>query len=591
MRTHRSASAAALAAVCLFAACAGAQDPRPGGTPAPAAAANPCAYRPINIAPRSQGGYGQEPFRNPPELLARNGVLTTDLRVQYTDKATTSIGGCPVRLRSYNGALVGPTLRVRPGDTIAPLLNNRLPAESPDQVHAQFIQEDTVAFLDMRPYSFNTTNLHTHGLHVSPNGNSDNVLLAIPPQDTFRYSIALPADHTRGSYWYHAHTHGSTAIQVGSAMAGALVVEDDPNTIPASLRAANEREKVLVIQTILYDTAGESETIAAFFPDGSNSPALCAQGSPNCTWLSSNRQVTINGQIVPVIRMRPGEVQRWRLVDGSFRETMAIRLQGHALHEIATDGIYSGRVDTWRDGQQLILYPGYRSDVLVQAGAPGRYQLIDDSASAAKGLRGVAEDANLIAILEVAGPRMPMRLPTTAEMAPLAPFAGVDLSTTATGVQEAVFKLGSGMQSTNPRNSFEINYSAFNESRRRFLELDSTDMWSLTTVGDPAAVQGGNGIPPLPHVFHIHINPFQVSRAGPDGGPQWVWKDTQFIPGGDTVNVYTKYTDFTGSFVIHCHILDHEDLGMMETVEVVKEMPRPHPRPDGAPAGHAHGSH
>jgi FtsP/CotA-like multicopper oxidase with cupredoxin domain len=491
---------------------------------------------------------------------------------------------------------VGPTLRVRPGDALDPVLDNRLPRESPALVRSEYQQEAGVAFLDMRPYSFNVTNLHTHGLHVSPSGNSDNVLLAIPPQTVFPYDIRLPANHTRGTYWYHAHAHGSTAIQVGSAMAGALVVDDDPARIPAALRAANEREKVMVIQTILYDTAGQAENITAFFPDPSTgrNPA-CDSGGSSCTWLGSNRQVTINGQIVPVIRMRPGEVQRWRMVDGSFRETISLRLQGHALHEIATDGLYTGRIDTWRDGQPLVLYPGYRSDVLVQAGRPGTYQLIDDTATAAQGLRGVAEDANLLALLVVEGAPLDMRLPTPAEMARLNPFAGVDLSTRAVRTQEAVFKLGASMAPGDGRNSFQINYAAFNERRTRYLQLDSVDLWSLTTVGDPAVVPPANAVPPLPHVFHIHINPFQVSRAGPDGRPQWVFKDTQFIPAGDTVNVYTQYLDFTGSFVIHCHILDHEDLGMMETVEVVKEMPRPHPRPEGRPsaamAGPGHGSH
>ncbi|WP_420127144.1 multicopper oxidase family protein [Longimicrobium sp.] len=580
MRTHRISPAALLCAALLAIPAAAQHTPSNPG----------CAYNPIDVEK-----YGKKPFQNPPEIRAANGRLQTNLVVRYTDPATTSLGGCPLTLRSYNGALVGPTLRVKPGDVMVPWLDNRLPAETEAEIQAQFEQEAGVAFLDMRPYSFNTTNLHTHGLHVSPSGNSDNVLLAISPQTRFQYRIALPADHTRGTYWYHAHTHGSTAIQVGSAMAGALVVDDDPARIPAALRAANAREKVMVIQTILYDTAGKSENIQAFFPDpGSGRNQACVTGGTSCTWQGSNRHVTINGQIVPVIHMAPGEVQRWRMVDGSFRETMAIRLEGHALHEIATDGIYTGRIDTWPDGEEILLYPGYRSDVLVQAGRPGTYRLLDDSAGVAQSLKGVAEDPNVLAIVIVDDvPRMDMRLPTQAEMAALDPFPGVNLAATATGVQEAVFKLGSGLMPTDPRNSFQINYAAFNETRTRYLELDSIDMWSLTTVGDPAAVQNGNGVPPLPHVFHIHINPFQVFRSGPNGQPQMVWKDTQFIPAGETVNVYTQYLDYTGSFVIHCHILDHEDLGMMETVEVVREMPRPHPRPNtsSGAAAHGHGSH
>ncbi|HEX2202897.1 MAG TPA: multicopper oxidase family protein [Longimicrobium sp.] len=579
----------ALVAVALLAGCAAAQ--RSGARPASGSVGQSCQYDTI-----SARRHGMQPFRNPPEIRSRNGRIDTTLTVQYTDPRTTSLGGCPLTLRSYNGALIGPTFRVRPGDTLAPLLDNRLPRESPRDSAQQYQQEYGAAFIDMVPYTFNTTNLHTHGLHVAPGGNSDNVLLAISPQTHLKYDIRLPRNHTRGSYWYHAHAHGSTAVQVGSAMAGGLVVEDDPDSIPPALRAANAGEKLLVIQTMLYDTTGRAEDITAFFPDPGNgrNPA-CDSGGSDCTWQGSNRRITINGQIVPVITMRPGEVQRWRLLDGSFRETIGFRVVGHDLHEIATDGIYTGRVDTWKDGQDLVLYPGYRSDVLIKAGAPGIYEVLDDSAGGGHvTLRGVFEDPNLIAILQVQGTPVDMKLPTSAEMAPLAPFRGVDLSTQAVRTQEAVFKLGSSLDSLDNRNSFQINYEAFEEKRVRYLQLDSVDMWSLTTVGDPRSLHHPKGgVPPLPHVFHIHINPFQVLRAGPDGGRQWVWKDTQIVPQGETVNVWTKYEDFTGQFVIHCHILDHEDLGMMEVVEVVDKLPLPHPGESGAPdrrrAGHGHG--
>src|SRR5262249_7142561 len=146
------------------------------------------------------------------------------------------------------------------------LLDNELPVESPDEVASQVAQEATNAFIDTRPHSFNTTNLHTHGLHVSPVGNSDNVLLAIPPQTKFTYEVKVPPTHPPGTYLYHADAHGSTAIQVGSSMEGALIIEDDPAKLPPALRAADAHEKVMVFQTILYDTTGRADDITAFFP-------------------------------------------------------------------------------------------------------------------------------------------------------------------------------------------------------------------------------------------------------------------------------------------------------------------------------------
>jgi FtsP/CotA-like multicopper oxidase with cupredoxin domain len=529
-------------------------------------APGPCAYQDIDI-----NKYGRQPFQNPPALTAQNGQLKTTVAVQYTDPEKVSIAGCKVMLRSYNGALVGPTLRLKPGDVLNLLMDNQLPRETPKQIADQFEQEASNAFIDTTPHSFNTTNLHTHGLHVSPKGNSDNVLIAVEPQTKFQYEIKLPANHTRGSYWYHAHAHGSTAVQVGSGMAGALIIDDDEAKLPAPLRDANKGEKVFVFGSILYDTKGVVDDITAFFPDSTQTEAYCKQGLSSCTWQNSLRRTTINGQIVPQIHMKPGEVQRWRFIDATFRETLNLQLEGHTLNEIATDGIYTGWMDAWGPSQSVVLQPGYRSDVLVQASlTPGTYSLIDAPTSAAQSLRGVAERQALLAEIIVDNvPAVTMRLPTNEELAPLAPFPSVSLQTQADGVQEAVFKLGSGVNPSDGRNYFQVNYAAFNPTRIRYVKLGATDMWSLTTVGDPFA----NGIPPLPHVFHIHVNPFQTTRTDPRGNTETVWKDTLLVPAGTTQTIYTQYLDYTGAFVMHCHILDHEDLGMMEVVEVVDKMP------------------
>lgn len=166
-----------------------------------------------------------------------------------------------------------------------------------------------------------------------------------------------------------------------------------------------------------------------------------------------------------------------------------------------------------------------------------------------------------------------MALPTSEEMAALAPFGDLDLRKEAVGVQEVAFKLG--QDAKGGKNYFQVNYRAFNPNHVRQLELGAVDMWSLTTVGDPAAIP--NPIPPTPHVFHIHVNPFQWERTGPDGKPQLVWKDTLLVQGPAVTNVYTQYRDYIGQYVLHCHILDHEDLGMMEVLEVVN-----------TPIAHAH---
>lgn len=557
----------------LAAGCSGSGTRDPAAEPA-AAQGDPCAFQEIDPAV-----YGHEELRNPPEITSNGRVLDTDLSVRYTKKSETSIAGCPVKLRTYNGELVGPTLRLRPGQTLDLALHNDLPRESKKRIRAERQQEENNAYIATVPHPFNTTNLHTHGLHVSPRGNGDNVLLAVPPQTTQPYHIEIPEDHPPGTFWYHAHGHGSTAIQVGSGMAGTIVIEDGSD-IPPPLAAANEREKVMMFGSILYDTHGKADDITAFFP-GPN-PEDCAAGKSSCTWQSSHRRTTINGQIVPRIHMRPGEVQRWRLIDGTFRETLEIQLDGHALHEIALDGLYLGRVDTWAPNQPIELQPGYRSDVLVQASLEeGTYLLRDGATPKSDALHAIAEDEEVLAEVVVEGEPIEMDLPTDAEMSALAPFPGVDLEKEAVGVQVATFQIGQDAIAS-PRNYFHINFAAFDPKHVRRLPLGATEQWALSTIGDPRGVPGPEAppspppgpIPPLPHVFHIHVNPFQMERAGPDGETETVWKDTLLVPPSATpqepLNVYTKYTDFTGKFVFHCHILDHEDLGMMEALKVVR---------------------
>jgi FtsP/CotA-like multicopper oxidase with cupredoxin domain len=127
-----------------------------------------------------------------------NGELRTTLQVRYAYK---DIGGYRLHLRSYEGMIPGPTLRVRAGDVLRIRLINDLPP-NPDPVPLSM----------MLPHHFNTTNFHFHGSHVSPTGISDNIFRSMEPGQSYDIEIAVPSDHTRGTYWYHPHHHGSADV-------------------------------------------------------------------------------------------------------------------------------------------------------------------------------------------------------------------------------------------------------------------------------------------------------------------------------------------------------------------------------------------
>jgi FtsP/CotA-like multicopper oxidase with cupredoxin domain len=616
----------AVAAVTLLAACGSGDD-----SAAPSGATseeNPCAYQTIPVdtsslpqplvypekfteflpseppAPAAPGEGGDlaedqpEPYEfrelvDPPKLP--EGPITTQpageyirnydpLKIHFSDPAKEKIAGCGVTLRTYQGRPIGPTMRVKPGQTLKFTVQNNLPVHTTGEAH-----------------SLDRTNLHTHGLQVDPVGKTvgdkfiagDNVLITYDPPKHQDYEIKIPADHPLGTFWYHAHAHGSTAPQVSSGMAGPLIVEDDlgnldkpdsdRSALPESLKVP---EKTLIFQSTFYNDKGEIANLNL------------ETGGPKPNWPNSKRRITINDQLIPKITMRPGEIQRWRLISATFEKPLQLRLAEHDLNEIALDGHYLPRVDTWNQFQPLEMAAGYRSDVLVQASTtPGTYMLIDEPAPTGFLATATADEvedqnASVVAAVVVEGDEVTgKQLPTTAEMQSIAygwtngqentPLEDLwkqdpinsDPDPAKHHVQTVHFNLNDGTKADGSPSKYEkethfaINGKVFDEAAIRELTLDRVDQWQLVTDTRGA------------HVFHIHINPFQVFRTGPDGQPERVWKDTLLVrknPENDPqkppvpVIMYTKYNIFTGGYVIHCHLLDHEDNGMMQIVEVKK---------------------
>jgi len=212
---------------------------------------------------------------------------------------------------------------------------------------------------------------------------------------------------------------------------------------------------------------------------------------------------------------------------------------------IAMDGVTTGRMDVV---EAVDLYPGYRADVLIQApDKPGEYVVFDDEQPSALSLVGLKKDRKTLARIKVAGASKPMALPRESELAPLAPYRSI-ADGEVTGQQKVHF----GAQAPSPY-PFSINGHSFDPGAApRKLTLGGVDEWTLTS-------EKGAG-----HIFHIHINPFEV--VDPEG--KRYWKDTLFVTAGGTARVRTRYERYVGKYVIHCHILPHEDLGMMEEVEV-----------------------
>ena len=241
-----------------------------------------------------------QPLVEPEVRRSANGVLSTRLRCAY---AYRDIGGTRLYLRSYEGGLA-PTLRMKPGETLKIRLINDMPPN-----------RDLAPSIPSYPHQFNNTNLHFHGAHCSPSGIADNVMRSMEPGKSYDVEIALPADHTRGTYWYHPHHHGSADVQVASGMVGAIVVEGDFADVP---EIAQARERVMLLTQVVFDAYSMIEDFGTLFPEdvdplpGDQRPAAAddRHAAGRGAALAPGR-LAVPGQHVP--RARPAPAQRHRL--------------------------------------------------------------------------------------------------------------------------------------------------------------------------------------------------------------------------------------------------------------------------------------
>lgn len=169
-------------------------------------------------------------------------MLETTLKV---DALLFNDGNFSMWTRAYEGSLPGPTLRLRPGEDLVIHLVNNLGPNNRARLGAAALASPP---LITSPHGPNNTNLHTHGLQVSPEGVADNVRRSVPPGTSATFVYNLSSDHPAGIYWYHPHHDGSGNVQLGGGMAGLLLVDDLPGTVPAELAAIPEVPLLLQVR-------------------------------------------------------------------------------------------------------------------------------------------------------------------------------------------------------------------------------------------------------------------------------------------------------------------------------------------------------
>jgi FtsP/CotA-like multicopper oxidase with cupredoxin domain len=367
------------------------------------------------------------------------------------------------------------------------------------------------------------TNLHFHGIFTSPLGYSDNIHLSVAPGDTFTYQVRIPKTQPPGLYWYHSHIHGISEQQVMNGLSGALVVE--PPADPALT------ERLFVLKDMSFD----DDTGNATVDDELHGLVQ-----------------SINGDLDTDTAMHPGETQLWRFTNQSANRPFHIALQGHRFRIVARDG---EPTSDEREVDVLDIMPSSRFDVLVEGGPSGRYELISKGAMTGTGAARRLD--RVLGILAVGGePAVP------ADLSPPAPLPP-DLSPVRIDARRTV--VFTQTKTTKPDEQiFYVNGVVFDAKRVDMrIPLGNVEEWTVRNDTDDL------------HVFHIHQLGFQVTEINGEPLPFTGRVDTVRVPERGELKLRMAFTDKTilGQFVFHCHVLRHEDKGMMAQIEIYD--PRP----------------
>lgn len=435
---------------------------------------------------------------------------------------------------AFDGASVAPVIRASPGDVLQITYINDLPPK-PDGTCA------------VNP-CMNMTNLHFHGLTVSPDAPQDDVLgmIAMPGQ-VLHYSVEIPRDHPPGLFWYHTHPHGESHRQVLDGMSGAIVIEGMERYVSGLGRL---RERVIVVR----GRSIEHEPNAAKLRRDVEIPAKRCGGEA----VAVDEVFTVNGVIRPRIEIAPKERQFWRIVNASPDRYLDLQLDGQTFEIVALDGMplaYHEPKAPTRTTDRLMLAPAGRLEAIVTGPPSGSHRALR-TLCVDTGPEGDPNPGMVLADLvqpssDRTGSNVPSeQVPATDNRPPL--YQELDVEQLKKTAPDFTVTF------TEDKNGFYINGRKF--------ALDAGPMTSAR-VGTYQHWRIVNETAEL-HPFHIHQVHFlaYAENGVPLSHPAWL--DTVNVPYRGSVDVILDFTEpvIKGMSVFHCHLLNHEDKGMMAKI-------------------------
>jgi FtsP/CotA-like multicopper oxidase with cupredoxin domain len=326
-----------------------------------------------------------------------------------------------------------------------------------------------------------------------------------------------------GFHFYHPHRHGVVAEQYWAGLAGALILDD-----PADSPFADMTTHIMILKDI--SLSGSEPAPHSMMMDYMHG--------------KEGNIIMVNGQVNPELRLLPGEIQRWRVLNASSARWYRLKLSNHQLHLVGTDGHW---LDRPYARSEILMAPGERVDVLVQAnGTSGLYKLYSMPYSR---MGNMTSAQITLLTMNVTGSKMTGRvIPSIIDSS----ATRLNPDTTRLPHHTLALSMGSGRGYING-----ISFQDMDNAYMIMSELGTYEVWTIIN-------QSG-----MDHPFHQHVNPSQIlSVTGADSSyPTYstlpAWKDVVLVPKWGSVTMLVPVMDWPGMTMFHCHILEHEDIGMM----------------------------
>ena len=482
------------------------------------------------------------PLKNPAQVRP-DATGTVSVRLT-SEPQTINVSGAPLGARPFDSdvpgptSLNGPTIHVRPGGTIKVTFVNRLGAQIP-------------------------TNIHYHGLNVSPLGRSDNIFRTFDNGKTYESVVHVQDDQPTGTYWYHVHLHGISEGQVMGGLSGLLVVDGLAGKLPRAWQGVKQRQFALRDVQTSGNAIVDEDNIAIRGP--------------------STRLV--NALYQPTFTMKENRYELWQLANIGADVFYKLVFRNRAQPEsnapfvvIGEDGLPVWDVDK-RD--TLLLPPGKRFDVLVAAQDAGTYDLVSLPYAQFNNQEPPAPAPPTSLVPKPLPVDATTRLPVEQTLATARVQPSSRTVPDAPLPKQLAPRKDFSDDHVDKERTFRFQYTP--PSDPNFATLINGKQFEPTDMPMAAPVQGELEEWTLinqttdDHPFHIHVNEFQVmsvngkpysanSRQDIVNIPAQTLVDGKLVDG--KVVIRQKYSQFTGWFVFHCHILQHEDAGMMATIQV-----------------------